>query len=251
MRRFAMLLGALLLPAPALAEVHETSPSGFVIRLSADVPATPQRAWATLIAPSRWWDADHTYSKQATNLSIDPRAGGCFCEVLPNPVSPKAAPRGSVEHMRVVYVEEPRALRMSGALGPFQAGAATGTLTIYLRPQGEGTRILWEYVYGGFVRGEVAQHASAVDSMLAGQLRGLAQALGAKSGAGSGAALAPTAPAPAPALPAEAERIDFVREMQAGIEQSANPDLAPFPDAPEAGPPAPVKPLNEQGFSGR
>lgn len=237
MKRFAVALIVLALAAPASAEVLETSPSGFVIRLSADVPAPPQRAWATLIAPSRWWNPEHSYSKQAANLSLDPRAGGCFCEVLPNAVSPKAAPRGSVEHMRVVYVEEPRALRMTGALGPFQAGAATGTLTVFLRPQGEGTRILWEYVYGGFVRGDVAKVAAANDEVLAGQLRGLARALGASSGA-------PEPSAEARALPPqdEAGRIDFLREMQAGIAESSQPDSDEAPVPPKQGRPRRPRP---------
>jgi hypothetical protein len=63
---------------------------------------------------------------------LHPRAGGCFCEVLPNLEPPDAAPRGGAEHMRVVYAEDARVLRMIGALGPMQSEAVTGVLTIVL-----------------------------------------------------------------------------------------------------------------------
>jgi len=53
MRRFAILVGALLLPSAALAEVRESSPSGFVIQIGLDVPADPQAAWDALIAPRK------------------------------------------------------------------------------------------------------------------------------------------------------------------------------------------------------
>ncbi len=261
MKHFAIALGPLLLSAPALGEVAESSQSGFVIRLGADVPAPPQRTWAMLVTPSKWWSADHSYSKDAANFSLDPRAGGCFCEVLPNPASPKSAPRGSVEHMRVIYVEEPRALRMSGALGPLQAGAGTGTLTVILKAQGTGTRILWEYAYGGYVRGDVPPLASAVDGVLAGQLLGLAKALGATGSAKAPAsAVQPSAvrpaavpPAPAPAIaPVRSEpQVDFFSEMQAGIAQSANPAPAEPAAQPEPAELPPIKAVNDQGFVGR
>jgi hypothetical protein len=245
-KRFACLLVAVLLPAPAVAEVHDSSSSGFVIRHAIDVPASQRTAWSALIAPARWWNAEHSYSQDAANLSLDARAGGCFCEVLPNPVSPKAAPRGSVEHMRVVYVEEPRALRMSGALGPLQSGAGTGTLTVILKTQGEGTRILWEYVYGGYVRGNVSEIAASVDAVLAGQLLGLGKVLG----AGSGARVPTSESAPVGGRDDPA-RIDFVREMEAGIAQSAKGVEAGQSGAPERNPAVPDKPVNDQGFIGR
>lgn len=238
--RFAALLGAVLLSAPAVAEVHDSSSSGFVIRHAIDVPASQRTAWQALIAPARWWNAEHSYSQDSANLSLDARAGGCFCEVLPNPASPKAAPRGSVEHMRVIYVEEPRALRMSGALGPLQSGAGTGTLTVILRPQGDGARILWEYVYGGYVRGNVTEIAAAVDGVLADQLLGLGKVLGADSQAGVSASSGESAEGrQGPSR--DAARSDFVREMQAGIAQSAGATASSEPD----------KAVNDQGFVGR
>lgn len=166
-------------PTPALSKVAQVSAQSFVIRHVAQVSASPEEAWAVLIKPSVWWDSKHTWSTDASNLTLDPRAGGCFCEVLPNPSSPKAAPRGSVEHMRVVYVERPRALRMVGPLGPLQADAATATLTIQLKADDKGgTQVSLEYVVGGYTRTPFEKLAPAVDAMLADQVRRFSEKLG-------------------------------------------------------------------------
>jgi hypothetical protein len=242
MKRFAIFAGALLMPSAAMGEVRESSPSGFVIQIGLDVPADQQAAWDALIAPRKWWSAEHSYSGDAANFSLDARAGGCFCEVLPSKVSPKAAPRGSVEHMRVIYVEQPRALRMSGALGPLQAGAGNGTLTVILKPEGGGTRMLWEYAYGGYLRGDVPAMAKAVDSVLTELALRLGKLLGARGGPQAGQT-------PEPAR--QKTDSDFVREMEAGIGEAGS-DL-PGSQAPVTGlPPAPPeKAVNDQGFVGR
>jgi len=178
----AAALAGLFLSAPAAARVHEETPDSFVIRLAVVVPASPQQAWDMLVRPAEWWDGSHSFSGDAANLSLHPRAGGCFCEVLPNEASPNAAPSGSVEHMRVIFADDGRALRMTGALGPLQAGAVTGVLTIFLKPGKAGTQILWEYAVSGHWRAEGA--AAATDAALAGQILRLAEKLGAGKAVG-------------------------------------------------------------------
>lgn len=209
-RALAALVAALALPAaPALAEVNRQSEQGFVIRLGADVRAAPEAAWAEMTRPAGWWSSQHTFSRDAANLHLDARAGGCFCEVLPALSSPRAAPRGGVEHMRVLYAEEPRALRMTGALGPLQSEAVTGVLTMTLKPQDGGTRILWEYVVGGYMRGNVADVAPSVDAVLKEQLQWLSLKLGVMPSA-------PPAPAPRDAAPPDEELPQPPRAMETG-----------------------------------
>ncbi len=207
MRLFALalVLPILALTAPAArAEVHQKGEGGFVIRTGADVEALPNAVWRTLVNPSGWWSPDHTYSSDAANLSLDPRVEGCFCELLPNGDSPNAAPRGHVEHMRVIFLDRGRMLRLSGALGPLQSEAVTGTLTVNLKARdGGGTRILWEYVVGGYMRYKTDEIAPAVDKVISEQMARLAARLGPVSAPEAPAAPA-IAPDPArPAAPAE------------------------------------------------
>lgn len=191
--------------APASAKVLDVSDRGFAVREEAEVPVTPDEAWAMLLKPSAWWNPEHTWSGSAANLSIDPRAGGCFCEVLPDPASAKAGPRGGVEHMRVVFVERPRALRMTGLLGPLQSGAGAGTMTVQLKPGDDEkhTLIVLEYVVGGYLRTPNEKLAPAVDGMLGEQVRRLGEKLGGSFASAFPAPEAePTvAPQPSPAAP--------------------------------------------------
>ena len=186
---------ALSVTGPARAEVVETTALGFSVRESTEVRASPDEAWAQLVRPAEWWSASHTFSGDPANLSLDAMAAGCFCEVLPSTTSPRAAPRGSVMHMMVVYAEQGRALRMTGALGPMQSEGLHGALTITLKPlDGGGTRIGWEYVVGGYMRFAPEQIAPVVDRVLAEQASRLAAKLGP-------AAVTPAAPAPAKPRP--------------------------------------------------
>ena len=205
MRR-VLAVAALIFAAPAHAEVVSSSPAGFALRESTEVTADPEAVWQQLLRPAQWWSPTHTYSGDAANLSLDAMAAGCFCEILPNATSPRAAPRGSVAHMMVVYAEQGRALRMTGGLGPLQAEGLYGALTITLKPlEGGGTRIGWEYVVGGYMRYTPEQIAPAVDRVLAEQATRLAAKLGPKNPASRGESAGPPAPTPPPARRAPAE----------------------------------------------
>jgi hypothetical protein len=76
--------------------------------------------------------------------------------------------------MRVIYSEPPRALRLAGALGPLQSEALAATMTITVKPTEKGSRVLFEYVVGGYMRYKVDEIAGAVDRMLTAQLASLA-----------------------------------------------------------------------------
>lgn len=172
--------GLSLVATPAAAEVVATSEAGFVTRAAVTVKSDPAATWAALIAPGGWWNGQHTYSGDPKNLYIDAQATGCFCEKLPAAKDAPAGVRGgSVEHMHVVYAAPANALRMKGGLGPLQSEAVDATLTITLKPVDGGTRILWEYVVGGYMRHKTAEIAPLVDKVLGEQLSGLAAKLGA------------------------------------------------------------------------
>ncbi len=172
-------LALLSLGAAAGAEVTSVSEAGFVSRHEAETPASKNDAWRALIAPGKWWSSAHTYSGDAANMYLDAQASGCFCEKLPKPAGEPADQRmGSVEHMHVVYADPPQGvLRMKGGLGPLQGESVLGTLTIIVKPTPTGSRIIWEYVVGGFTRIKNEDLAPAVDKVLGEQLGRLAALL--------------------------------------------------------------------------
>lgn len=152
---------------PAAGEVVSATPAGFEVRHRVTVAAPAPRVWATLIKPARWWNGAHSFSGDAKNLTLDPRRGGCFCEALP---------RGGVEHLRVVYADAGKQLRLAGALGPLQGDGVTGALTFTLTPEGDRTVIELRYVVGGYRSGGLQALAGPVDQVLSEQLVRLSQA---------------------------------------------------------------------------
>jgi uncharacterized protein YndB with AHSA1/START domain len=159
-------LALLVCTAPAAAEVTGQNQSGFATAGSVTIAAPPERVWDALVKPSRWWNPEHSWSGKAVNLTLDPRAGGCFCEALPG--------GGSVEHMRVIYADRGKQLRMTGALGPLQGEGLGATLTIKLETAGAKTRVAWSYKVGGYTDLPLAQIAPAVDGVVAEQFQRLA-----------------------------------------------------------------------------
>lgn len=159
---------ALMQALPAGAEVKEASDAGFTVNQVQTIAASPDKVWAALVTPGRWWSSAHSWSGDAKNLSIDPRAGGCFCERWAG---------GEAEHARVVQAVKGKLLRLSGALGPLQGEALTGTLSFTLAPEGAGTKISVDYVVGGHARFGLRDVAPAVDGVLGEQVGRLAALL--------------------------------------------------------------------------
>src|SRR5688572_29973490 len=118
------LLCALFVLAPAVAgaEVVDRSAAGFTARTTVTINASPERAFRALVDEiGSWWDKAHTWSGDALNLWLTANPGGCLCETLAN--------GGGVAHAVVNHVIPGELLRLSGALGPLQEHAVTGTLT--------------------------------------------------------------------------------------------------------------------------
>ena len=141
----------------------QVTPTGFLVKLDVSVNAPVAKAYEALVGHvGSWWNPEHTYSHDAKNLSIDARAGGCFCEKLPG--------GGGIEHLRVVYVAPPQVVRFSGALGPLQASGVAGSMTWKLTGESNSTRLELSYSVGGFIPGGFEKIAPAVEAMLREQL---------------------------------------------------------------------------------
>jgi uncharacterized protein YndB with AHSA1/START domain len=148
----------------AWADVVDKSASGFTVRTTVTVAAAPQRVYQDLLNVGAWWDNEHTYSGEAKNMTIVAQPGGCFCEKYAG---------GAVEHGRVVNVSPNKLLRLSGALGPLQELATTGTMTWTIEPakQGSGSTLTMTYAAAGYAPGGLDKLADIVDTVLAQQVR--------------------------------------------------------------------------------
>jgi len=175
--RFAIGIAALMLASmqaePAAAEVLSVSGNGFEIRETAHTAGSPEKAYAALLLPARWWSSDHTFSGSAANLVLDARAGGCWCETLPN--------GGSVEHLRVQFAAPGKTLRLRGAIGPFQALAVDGVLTWNLKGGADGTDISVSYAVGGYSKDGFDELAKAADHVIGEQLQRLKKLIDSES----------------------------------------------------------------------
>ena len=153
---------AMALAAAASAEVVDVGDNGFAVRETATVSADPARAWAALVDVGKWWDPAHTYSGDATNLTIDPKPQGCWCEKLPG--------KAGVEHMTVLFADPGKILRFSGGLGPLQTMAVAGVMTWTFSAAGNGTAVEMTYAVGGYNRGGFKDLAPGVDAVLRAQI---------------------------------------------------------------------------------
>ncbi|PHR18409.1 MAG: hypothetical protein COA41_10020 [Sphingopyxis sp.] len=168
-------MAALATVTPARAEVTNTADNGFTVQHQTLIDGNAEAVWKAMIAPSRYWNGDHSWTGDADNFYLVPQAGGCFCELIRTTSADNIRTSdGSVQHMRVIYAHNNKMLRMSGALGPLQSEAVTGTLTMLLDPQGEKTAVRFTYKVGGYMEFPVDQIAPAVDGVIGEQLTRLA-----------------------------------------------------------------------------
>jgi uncharacterized protein YndB with AHSA1/START domain len=149
----------------ASAEVVTAVANGFEIHETAHTSASPDKVYAALLSPAHWWNPEHTFTGNAANLSLDARAGGCWCETLPG--------GGSVEHLRVVYAQPGKLLRLRGALGPFQGLAVDGVMTWSVKSVAGGSDISFTYVVGGYAKDGLAGMADMTDKVLGDQVERL------------------------------------------------------------------------------
>lgn len=149
--------------ADAHAEIVKAEAAGFTLRLEVPVMAEPLEVYTALInRVSDWWHPAHTFSSDSSNLYIEAKAMGCFCERLPD--------GGSVRHMEVVFAAPGRLLRMQGGLGPLQSLAVAGSLSWHLHAEETGTRVELRYSVTGYLPDGMDAWAKPVESVLAEQL---------------------------------------------------------------------------------
>ena len=161
-----LILSALLLTAsPAGAEVKSASEHGFVLERRVTLVVPPELLYRSIGRIGSWWSPDHSYSGNASNLSLDLRPGGCFCERLDG--------GGGVEHMRVSYVEPGKRVVLTGALGPLLYEGVSGVMDLKVERIAGGSALTMSYKAGGFANGGAGGLAPLVDKVLGEQLQRL------------------------------------------------------------------------------
>jgi uncharacterized protein YndB with AHSA1/START domain len=165
MRTSGLLAVAIMAMAPgwAAAEVIDSSPSGFTVKLAITIQAPPADVYRRLVHNvGDWWNSAHTFSGDAHNLSIEEKPMGCFCEKLPG--------GGGVRLMEVVNLAPGKVLVLSGGLGPMQAMAVAGGLRFQISPVEGGSKLEVTYAVGGYLKAGLDTWAKPVDSVLLDQI---------------------------------------------------------------------------------
>ncbi len=154
-----ILLASLLfvvMSAPAMAEVTAATPDHYTLNHDGTSPLAPDALWARLIKPADWWHPDHTYSGDASNLSLKAKAGGQWREVWD---------AGSTSHGVVLLVEDEKTLRLNAPFGPLQGMGVTVVWTISLALDEEtgGTKVTFTEIANGSPASKLDEIAPAVD----------------------------------------------------------------------------------------
>lgn len=174
MRRLVLgpaLLALAVASPPAQAAPLSVTPDGFVLRYVVTAPtADPAALYAQFSRIGDWWSGEHSYSGDAKNLSLDLKAGGCWCETWPG---------GSIEHARLVLAMPGRALRFVGGFGPLQALPVNAVLSVSFAegPQGGGTMTV-TYRVAGPAAAKLEALAAPVDQVLGAQMASFAARVG-------------------------------------------------------------------------
>ncbi|HEY5457956.1 MAG TPA: ATPase [Sphingomicrobium sp.] len=153
----------LLAAGPASAEVLSASPTGFEVQEVVNLVVPQPSAYAAFGQVGQWWNKEHTYSGEASRMSLQLRPGGCFCEPLEG--------GGGVEHMRVTYLKPGEQIVLTGSLGPLLYQATAGVMDVRFERIAGGTRVTLNYRAAGFAKGDGDKMAPLVDQVLADQMK--------------------------------------------------------------------------------
>jgi len=142
------------------AEVIDSAPAGFSLVNEVHIAAPRDAAWrAAVHEVGQWWSSDHTISGDASNMSIEPKPLGCFCEAI--------GEHAGVVHMTVTFVNPGVLLRLTGGLGPLGLLGVDGNMTWeFFDAEDDGTTVRFSYSVGGYRPGGLDTIAGPVDFVI-------------------------------------------------------------------------------------
>jgi hypothetical protein len=141
------------------ATVVDSCAMGFTVKFEKSVKVDPEIIFNNFCKDiGKWWDPDHTWSGQAENLYIQEYIGGSFGERIPS--------RGYVRHLRLIYIDPGKMIRMEGGLGPLQQYAVNGIMTMEIKNVSDSSKVSLTYTVGGYIPGGVSKLAAGVNQVL-------------------------------------------------------------------------------------
>ncbi len=165
-----MLILLLSVSVPVTAEVIQSGENGFTVTHSIEINTEPSVVYSTMTSHiDQWWNGDHSWSGDASNLYMKIEMGGCFCEHLPT--------GGWVEHLRIIYLSPGQEIRFDGALGPLQEMAIEGRMIWKIAAVESGSKVSFTYHVHGFSESGFEGLAPAVDGVIGEQLSRLGKHL--------------------------------------------------------------------------
>jgi uncharacterized protein YndB with AHSA1/START domain len=149
----------------ARAETSDVSSAGFTVTYAMAVDSEPERVWQAFTQLPLWWNSAHSWSGQASNMSLDARAGGCWCE--------QWGDGRSAMHGRVLMALPGSVLRMHAWLGPLQDLPVAAVLTFATAKRDGATRLRVTYRVAGAAEAGLDKLAAPVDGVIGEQVRRL------------------------------------------------------------------------------
>lgn len=148
------------------AEVLHIADTGFIVSNQISVSNDIDTTWSAFVDEvDNWWPKDHSWWLDQGTFSIEPVAGGCFCE--------KASEGRSAEHMHIAFVDPGKTMRMTGGLGPLQGLGMFGALDFVFEETDSGTTVTMTYRVNGINPDGFAELAPIVDTVQGLQIGGL------------------------------------------------------------------------------
>lgn len=160
------LISILLISWHANAKVQTHSEQHFSVEIESVISAPVDKVYRQFLNIGEWWDSSHTWFGDASKMYLEPKAGGCFCEV---------DGYKQALHMTVTHVNPNKQLNMTGGLGPLQSMGVSGHMSWTFDKTEEGlTKLTLTYTVRGFAGENVKGIANAVDGVLSAQILQLA-----------------------------------------------------------------------------
>ena len=166
-RLFLLLFLSVTNPATQ-ADVTSKGEAGFNLKITGVANVPPAVAYEQFLDIGECWLSSHTWYRDASNLSVEAKAGGCFCE---------KSDGSEVLQMLVTFIKPNAEIKMVDGLGPLQMMDIHSGMSWSFEPAKNGTLITLTYNVTGYAPGGLSDIADIDDAVQTDQLNALVKHL--------------------------------------------------------------------------